>query len=37
MLDKDSALTSCVSQAVDKLRAAGTLTALENAVAGLRR
>jgi polar amino acid transport system substrate-binding protein len=28
-LDKGSALTGCVSQAVEKLRAAGTLTALE--------
>ena len=29
VLDKGSPLTACVSQAVDKLRAAGTLTALE--------
>ena len=29
VLDKGSALTSCVSQAVDRLRSAGTLTALE--------
>lgn len=29
VLDKGSALTACVSQAVDTLRAAGTLTALE--------
>ncbi len=29
VLDKGSALTGCVSAAVDKLRAAGTLTALE--------
>ena len=29
VLDKGSALTTCVSQAVDKLRSAGTLTALE--------
>ena len=29
VLDKDSPLTPCVSAAVDKLRAAGTLTALE--------
>jgi polar amino acid transport system substrate-binding protein len=29
VLDKGSALTGCVSQAVDKLRAAGTLSALE--------
>jgi polar amino acid transport system substrate-binding protein len=29
VLDKGSALTSCVSQAVDKLRTAGTLTSLE--------
>ena len=29
VLDKGSALTACVSQAVDGLRAAGTLTALE--------
>jgi polar amino acid transport system substrate-binding protein len=30
VLDKGSALTGCVSQAVDKLRTAGTLTALES-------
>jgi polar amino acid transport system substrate-binding protein len=29
VLDKGSALTACVSQAVDKLRSAGTLAALE--------
>ena len=29
MLDKGSPLTSCVSQAVDELRSAGTLAALE--------
>ena len=29
MLDKGSALTTCVSQAVEKLRSAGTLAALE--------
>lgn len=29
VLDKDSALTSCVSGAIDKLKAAGTLTKLE--------
>ena len=29
MLDKGSALTPCVTKAVDALRTAGTLTALE--------
>ena len=29
MLDKGSPLTSCVSEAVEALRSAGTLTALE--------
>ena len=29
MLDKSSPLTACVSQAVEKLRTAGTLTTLE--------
>jgi polar amino acid transport system substrate-binding protein len=29
VLDKGSPLTSCVSEAVDALRSAGTLTALE--------